>query len=427
MTSKTKVVFLFAAVTVVGWIGYASWRHASAPASSSQAHKILYCQCPMHPWVKADKPDICPICAMKLTPVYEGDTGSELSPDMVVLSPNQITVLNVQTEPVKRQTLLRTMRVAGTLEANEGRKAIVAAPIACRIESLNVEYAGVEVQEGQTLMRLFTPELVQRRAYLSALGVKYEGPTNYLSPAAKAEPYSSDLVAPRSGTVIERNVYQGQYVEEGDKLLTIADPSVLWFRFDVYEPQLPWFRPGQEIQVTALGVPGKLFPAVISFLEPVLNDPTRTIKVRADIQNPVVSASGQSHRLLQFGMYAEGRVRSEIPDTLAVPRPAILFPGGAAYVYVDKGAGIYERRRVKLGRQGDELWEVLQGLKEGERVVSSGNVLMDAQAQFNRGAQSDESAPTDEVVAMTSEPEPVTSAITLTGNHPTNINADCFG
>jgi membrane fusion protein, copper/silver efflux system len=410
MTAKTKVVLLLVAVTLVAWIGYASWRNSVTPASSSATRKILYYQDSMHPWVKSDKPDKCPICAMNLTAVYEGDKGKELSEDMVVLSPNQITVLDVQTEPVERRTLVRTMRVAGTLDASESRKVIIAAPIACRIESLAVEYAGVEVKKGQTLMKLFTPELVQRRAYLSALGVKYDGPTDYLpASGGSRQPYTSDLVAPQSGTVIERSVYEGQYVEEGEKLLTIADQSMLWFRFDVYEPQLPWFTPGQKIQVTASGVPGTSFPAVISFLDPVLNDPTRTVKVRADIQNPAVSANGQSHRLLQFGMYAEGRVRSVIPDTLVVPRSAVLFPGGASYVYVDKGDGIFERRRVKLGRQGDDLWEVLQGLKEGEDVVSYGNLLMDAQAQFNQGERSDESG-VEEMAGMDMSPAPELAA-----------------
>jgi hypothetical protein len=138
------------------------------------------------------------------------------------------------------------------------------------------------------------------------------------------------------------------------------------------------------------GLPGKVFTAVISSLEPTLNDAARTVKVRADIKNSVVTTNGRPQRLLRFGMYAEGRVRGEVPEVLAVPRTAILFPGGAAYVYVDNGNGAFERRRVKLGRQGDELWEVLQGLEEGDRVVTSGNVLIDAQAQFNQGSNPDD-------------------------------------
>ena len=186
--------------------------------------------------------------------------------------------------------------------------------------------------------------------------------------------------------VLEREVYSGQYVGDGDRLLTIADASVLWFRFDVYERQLAWLEPGQTIEVTVPAVPGKVFSAVISFIEPTVNNATRTVRVRADLPNAVVAANGHPRRLLSFGMYAEGRVHTQVPNTLAVPRTAILYPGASTYAYVDKGDGAYERRRVKLGRQGDDLWEVLEGLDEGERVVSCGNVLIDAQAQFNQGS-----------------------------------------
>ena len=350
----------------------------------------MFYQDSMHPWVKSDHPGKCTICNMDLTPIYEGEKGFDMNEDMVVLSSNSITVVNVQTEEVKRRSLFRTSRVAGTLEANETHKTIITTPVACQIQTLAVEYAGVEVEKGQTLAILFSPELVQRRAYLNVLGLSFASASNYLSGSGTSDPYQSDLVAPQSGTVLERNVYEGQYVEEGEKLFTIADPSVLWFRFDVYEQQVPWFEPRQTVEVTVRAVPGKKFPAVISFIEPTLNDATRTVKVRADVANPVVSTNGHPRRLLQFGMYAEGRVRSELANVLAVPRAAILFPGGAAYAYVDKGDGAYERRHVQLGRQGDADWEVLQGLEEGDRVVTSGNVLIDAQAQFNQGSQPNE-------------------------------------
>ena len=378
------------AMAILSFVGYANWHGAFAWAAQGEGRKVAFYQDSMHPWIKSAQPGKCTICGMDLTPIREGEKGFSSGGDVVVLSSNSITVLNVQTEEVKRRPLSRTSRVAGTLEANETTKTIVAAPVACRIQALAVQYVGVEVTAGQKLVTLFTPELVQRRAYLSALGVDYSGPTNYMAQSGgRIDPYSSDLLAPQAGTVIERDVYPGQYVEEGQKLLTIADPSVLWFRFDVYEQQLPWFEPGQTIDVTARAVPGKTFPAVITFIEPTLSDATRAVKVRADIRNPVVSTNGSPHRLLRFGMYAEGRVRAAIPNVLAVPRTAILFPGGSAYAYLDRGDGAYERRRVKLGRQGDQLWEVLGGLEEGDRVVTVGNVLIDAQAQFSQGGKTD--------------------------------------
>jgi multidrug efflux pump subunit AcrA (membrane-fusion protein) len=208
-------------------------------------------------------------------------------------------------------------------------------------------------------------------------------------------PYLGEILAPQSGVVVERNVYPGQYVVEGEKLFTLVDASVLWFRFDAYEQQLPWLRPGQTLEVTTASVPGQAFPAVISFIEPSLNDATRSVKVRADVLNPLERGTESPQRLLRLGAYAEAQVRTEIPAVLAVPRAAILFPGGSAYAYVERGHGAYARQRVRLGRQGDDLWEVLGGLAAGDRVVTSGNVLIDAQAQFNQPDRVEEPASDD--------------------------------
>jgi hypothetical protein len=261
---------------------------------------------------------------------------------------------------------------------------------------MTVEYAGAVVQKGQSLISLFSPDLVAKAAYFrGTTSDPQASPGGLTSPKPTSDVFSRELTAPQSGVVVERNAYVGQYVAEGEKLLTIVDPSVLWFRFDVYDRQLPWLEIGQKIGVRVPAIPGKVFPAVISFIEPTLNEVTRTMKVRADVANPIVGANSHSHRWLRFGMYAEGRVQAEVPNVLAVPRTAILFPGGTAYAYVARGDGAYERRQVKLGRQGDELWEVLSGLNEGDRVVTAGNVLMDAQAQFNKGGEVQDAAISD--------------------------------
>ena len=391
MKTLVRPILLVCAVAICGSGAYALWRMATIGRSPGHARKVLYYQDSMHPWIKSDQPGKCTVCGMDLTPILEGQSGFGMREGMVVLSSNSVTVLNVQTEEVRRQQLSRAWRVAGTLEPNEAHKTIIAAPSPGRIQTSAVEFTGMEVEKGQRLITLFSPELVQRRAFLRTVGGDQSSVGKGLVQAsADSNPYLGDIVAPQSGVVVERNVYPGQYVVEGEKLFTIVDASVLWFRFDAYEQQLPWLELGQTMEVTTAAVPGRRFPAVISFIEPTLNDATRTVKVRADIKNPVVTTNGGPQRLLRFGLYAEGRVRTEIRNVVAVPRTAILFPGGAAYAYVCKGEGAYERRRVQLGRQGDGRWEVLHGLEEGDRVVTSGNVLIDAQAQFNQGGNADD-------------------------------------
>ncbi|MCX5654002.1 MAG: efflux RND transporter periplasmic adaptor subunit [Planctomycetota bacterium] len=387
MPTNRKFLTILVATIIVGFMGYGLWVAVWKKPLGLEGRKVSMYQDSMHPWIKSDQAGKCTICGMDLTPIYEGDKGFGVGDGTVVLSPGSISVLNVQPEEVKRRPLCRTLRVAGTLEANEARRVIISAPAASRIDVLAVTYTGMEVRKGQPLITLFSPDLVQKGRVLRAAALNQVGPANDTSPAAVgSDPFSAELYAPMSGTVVERPVSVGQFVAEGEKLLVIADASVLWFRFDVYEQQLPWLEVGQRVNVVVSAVPGKVFPATISFIEPTVNDATRTVKVRADIPNPLVAANGRSERLLRFGMYAEGCVCGEIPEVIAVPRTAILSPGSAAYAYVDKGGGAYEMRRVKLGRQGDQFREVLQGLEEGDRVVTCGNVLIDAQAQFNQGS-----------------------------------------
>jgi Cu(I)/Ag(I) efflux system membrane fusion protein len=188
-----------------------------------------------------------------------------------------------------------------------------------------------------------------------------------------------------TGTVITREVYEGQYVKEGDRLFELADFSKMWFRFDAYERDLAWIKPGQQVDVTTPAVPGKVFAATITFIDPNLDDKTRSAKVRVELNNPLVERGGKLQRELYHRLYAEGLVKIEVPETLCVPRSAVLSPAGQPVVYVDKGGGIYEQRKLKLGRAGDDLWEVLDGLQAGERVVTAGNLLIDAQAQLNSG------------------------------------------
>jgi Cu(I)/Ag(I) efflux system membrane fusion protein len=190
-----------------------------------------------------------------------------------------------------------------------------------------------------------------------------------------------------TGTVVARHAYEGQYVKAGDSLFEIADFSKMWFMFDAYERDLAWLKPGQAVDVTTPSVPGKISHATVTFIDPNLNTATRSTKVRVEIPNPLVESDGVARRELFRGPYAEGVVHLDAPEVLAVPRSAVLQPGSQPVVYVDEGKGYYEQRKVKLGRVGDEFVEVLDGLTEGDKVVTSGGLLIDAEAQISQSAQ----------------------------------------
>ena len=364
---------------------------------AGQPRKVLYYQSPMHPWIKSDQPGNCTICGMKLVPVYEGDKGFDAADgNGVTLSSNIINVINVATTEVRQGPLVRTLRVAGMIDADDRRHRIISAYVGGRVEKLAVNYVGAHVKAGELLATFYSPALLTAEREYAALAEQKPGDKKWLEAAAQRlrrmgltdaqiakvpnkTNDNTEIVAPMSGTVIARFVYEGQYVNEGDKLFEIADFSKMWFLFDAYERDLSWLKEGQEVEVTTPAAPGKVYRSKIVFIDPHLNEMTRSAKVRVELDNPLI---GDRHEL-SHRIYAEGRVKLEQPEATLVPRSAVLNPGGKPFAYVEMRGGHYERRDLKLGKEGDEHWEVLSGVKEGEKVVSNGNLLIDAQAQLN--------------------------------------------
>ena len=410
------ILSMFVVAALAGGGGWFAARHGASlhpvSAPSETTRKVMFYQSAMHPWIKSDKPGKCTICGMDLVPVFEGETGISSNGRMVMLGSNSITVLNVQTTEIKRQPLRRTLRVAGTIDDDDSRHRILSAYLDGRVDELFVNYAGAEVTAGQPLATLYSPMLLTaEREYVALVRQKQvaalQGEQSRMIDAAtqrllrlgltkeqiatlpdKAESERhTQILAPVTGTVVLRNVYAGQYVKEGDRLFEIADFSKMWFQFDAYERDLAWLQAGQSVGVTTASAPGRVFTGKITFIDPNLADQSRSAKVRVELENPLIERDGQKRRELLHKLYAEGVVTMTPSELLTVPRSAVLSPAGQPVVYVDKGSGAFEPRSVKLGRAGDDAWEVLEGLAEGERVVTSGNMLMDAQAQLNQSSR----------------------------------------
>jgi membrane fusion protein, copper/silver efflux system len=412
------VLFLLVAA-LAGAGGWFAARHALAKSSSptadtGQARKILYYQSAMHPWIKSDKPGRCTICGMELSPVYDGDKGFDAGEGIVTLGSNIIQVINARTDEVRRRPLKRSLRFAGTIDDNDAKHRIVSAYIDGRVDALAVNFVGAEVVAGQPLATFYSPMLLAaEREYIATAkqhappaGATLAAENHRLVEAAgarlkryglseaqvaalpqkEADDIHTQLLAPVSGTVVGRFVYEGQYVKEGDKLFEIADFSTMWFQFDAYERDLAWLKPGQKVEVTTPAAPGKTFTGTLAFIDPNLKEMTRSAKVRVELPNPSVEINGVKRRELYHKLFADAVVQVEIPEVLAVPRSAVLSPGAAPVLYVDKGGGAYEQRRLRLGRTGDDEYEVLDGIAEGERVVTQGGMLIDAQAQLNASA-----------------------------------------
>ena len=400
-TASVVLIVTVAVAVAVWWL--ISWNTRAALATASQTRKVLYYQSPMHPWVKSDKPGKCTVCGMELVPVYEGGQTSGPSTDIVMLPEGAPNIASIKTAEVRRRPLARSLRVAGMIEDDDSKHRILSAFTGGRIEKLFVNFEGAEVQADQPIATFYSKDLIAAiREYKVAYG---QGPSPMLTASAvrleqlglskdqitkaherKETDIFVDILAPVAGTVVKRYVYQGQYVQEGEKLFEIADFSTMWFQFVAYEQDLPFLKLGQKVTVRTPALPDKVFQAEIKFINPNMDDATRSARVRVEIANP--------NRELRHKLYAEGTVELDAPDVLAVPRTAVLWPGNRPRVYVEQRLGAYQQRRVILGRPGDDFWEILEGLQKGERVVTSGNMLVDGQAQLlNVAAPADESPP----------------------------------
>ncbi len=371
-------------------------------AESGHDHAPVY-QCPMHPWIKSDKADArCTICGMALVAVAAPRNGAAiepLDPNLVTLTPAQATVTGIQTAPVVRGPLMRTLRVNGVIDDDETRHRILAARVPGRIEKLHINYVGAEVREGEPLVTIYSPEmLTAQRTYVERLRAGTTAFTVSERSAARErllelgltneeirileavmEPTAMVTVrAPMSGTVVSRAVYEGQYVETNDRLFEIGDFSRMWFVFDIYEADLAWVRPGQTVEIALTSLPGQLLTAPVDFIDPNLNETTRTARARVVLAN--------TDRRLLHRQTGIASVRLDAPDLLLVPRSAVLRHSGSPVVFVDRGDHAYAATRIRIGRIGDTTAEVLGGLAEGDKVVTQGGLILDGQAQLAHAA-----------------------------------------
>ncbi len=382
------------------WRGRSGHEAHSTPAAS--ARKVRVYQSPMHPWITSPEPGNCTLCGMKLVPVYEGEAGFDSGEGTLRLGSNSISVVGIASAPVELRRLTRSLRLSGTLDDDDSRHRILSAYVEGRIESLSVPSEGAEVVEGTELATMYSPVLLGAvREYLSlasggesgslmtaaALRLRQmglgEAQVNDLSRSFTNGQRLLPWLAPMSGTVVKRLAYAGQWVREGDPLFEVADFSVMWFKAEAYERDLPWLQVGQEVVMTLPSLPGQAFTNRITFIDPNLDMMTRSTRVRVEVPNPP-SRDGHG-RLFRHRGYAEGRVQVESEPVLVVPRTAVLNPGGSPVVWVELGMGHYQQRSVRLGRVGDEAWEVVEGLDAGERVVVQGGVVLDGQAQMRGG------------------------------------------
>jgi multidrug efflux pump subunit AcrA (membrane-fusion protein) len=331
-------------------------------------------------------------------PAVQGRTG-------VQLSERKRQLISVRTTPVERRVLTRTIRTVGRVTYDETRLRHVHTKIAGWIERLYANAVGELVKEGDPLLTIYSPELVSSTdQYLLALRAQDGLPGTALPSARRGledlvasgrrrlllfdltpqqiaalqrngeAPATMTLQAPITGHIIARNVTQGERIEPGTTLLDIADLSRLWVLADVYEYELPFVRLGQVATMTLSYLPGRSFEGRVALIYPVLSEATRTVKVRLEFPNP--------DQALRPEMYAQVEIRSDLGERLVVPDSAVISTGTRDIAFVDRGNGYFDPRELRIGIRLPDSFEVLEGLGEGERVVTSGNFLVDSESKL---------------------------------------------
>lgn len=404
--------------------------------------------CSMHPQIRASEPGQCPICGMDLIPAATDESTSPDEPDRISLSENARIRSRIRTSPVRRvQAGGVQRRLLGRVDYDETRLRTITSWISGRIDRLRVRSTGQRVKSGQIIATLYSPEVFSAhqdllvakqqvarlqgasdiaragaeatldasRDRLRLLGV----PAAELQSMEKASRPSEQvrIRSPFGGTIIERMATEGTYVKTGAGLYQIADLSRLWVQLDAYESDLPLLSTGQEVTLEVEGLPADQFDGRVTFVDPVLNQRTRTTRVRIEVKNP--------EGTLKPGMFAEAVVQatgakaSDI-GRLLIPQTAPLFTGRRSIVYVevpDTEDPTYEARVVRLGPKIGDSYPVIAGLREGERVVIHGAFTLDADLQIRGGlsmmsAPDDtEGGPYDQIVVIPSKHEPALATV----------------
>ena len=356
---------------------------------------------------------------MDLAPVFEGDSGFAVGEGLVALGTNSVTVSHVQTSPVVRKPLTRSLRLTGTIDDDETRHRILSAFVEGRLQRLSVNFVGAEVQAGQPLALLYSPTLLTAvREYLAL--VRGSGPNTSLRDAAALRLVQLgllpeqvqelprtfnetnlflEILSPMTGTVVGKSVFEGQTLTVGQPLFELADFDTMWLKLVAYETDLPWLRTGQPVEITSSALPGVTLTNAITFIDPNFDPKTRSTLIRVQIPNPLIETPTGRARRIPHRVLAEARVRVITPPVLTLPRSAVLDTG-TPLVYVEKDTGAYEARPVVLRQRGDNDVEVVSGVTEGDRVVTQGALLLDAQAQLHQLIQAPEESPTAAAVPL---------------------------
>lgn len=381
---------------------------ASGPADKGTRdnRKILYWVDPMNPSHKSDKPGKAPD-GMDLVPVYAEPARPEsaMPAGTVRITPRMQQLIGVKYGEVTEGPVAKTILTVGQVVTDETKVARIQTRIEGWIDKVYADFTGKLVQKSQPLISIYSPELVstqqelliakQAREHLAGsefLGVSANALSLYNATRQRLRLWnisdqqireieqrgvpttSLTLYSPFAGFVLSRNAFPGQRISPDTELYSIADLSTVWLLTDIYEYELPMVQLGQTASLRLPYFPGETFQGKVSYIYPTLDNVSRTLKVRFDLANP--------HFKLKPDMYANVELHIDLGRHMSVPEDAVLFSGTEEIVFVARGDGYFEPRKVQVGAKADGRYIILGGLQTGERIVTSGNYLIDSESNL---------------------------------------------
>ncbi|RUO28146.1 efflux RND transporter periplasmic adaptor subunit [Aliidiomarina sedimenti] len=382
--------------------------HSQETAASEYLHQHGEDQeqeytCSMHPNFRSTDPnERCPICGMELIPVT---TSAARDDDLtrIEFTGRSLALLDLQTYVVQRGSANAQLRMTGSLEFDERSLTAISAWTGGRIENLYVNFTGDYVEAGEPLVELYSPELyVAQQELLQAYNQAQRDAPGFLADSNQTTLRASrerlrllgltsaqiekiiesgeasdriTIYAPTAGLVVTRNVSQGDYVNTGDTVLELADGDQLWAVFELFERDLQYIEVGQQLEFE-LRASNERIEGVVESLGPRIDAERRTREVR-------VAISGDEHSLTA-GSFVRALVNVEVDEVMTIPASAPLLTGDRAVVYVrvSEDSSEFEARNVEIGRKLGDSYEVLNGLAEGDHVVSRGAFRIDSELQL---------------------------------------------
>ena len=399
---KKYIIYIgiLAAGLVLGWLLFGNTSNSEALHNHEtvKAENQLW-TCSMHPQIMQPEAGDCPICGMDLIPAETSAEG--LAKNEFKMSTNAVALANIETSIVGSDTnQSEGLVLVGKIYENEKTTAVQTAYFGGRIEQLFVNTTGEKVSKGQQLALMYSPELVMaQKELLTALEIKNSDASLYNAVRNKLKLWklsenqihkieaSKEIItnfpihANVNGVVTMKMVEEGNYVKEGQGLFMISNLNTVWANFDAYEKQLSSIKKGDEITISTNANPSEKIKAKISFIDPILNTSTRTVIVRAELNN--------SKGVLKPGMFVKGVLSSKGTTNIAksiisIPKTAVLWTGKRSVVYVKttKNEPVFEMRAVTLGTENSTTYEILEGLQPNEEIVTNGTFTVDAAAQL---------------------------------------------